>query len=275
MIPHCRWSLHALLFTTTLGAASCSSRDIAEADAGGTTDVAGCDDDCQSEADSSTTGECDTDCGPQDPSADDGVPCQVDEDCDELQLCVPSDVSSVCTEVACTQDDHCARDEFCWPGTLSTPSMLAAFPACLTNECEGATVERLALGPATASPPPGTLCVGSDLTAIGTPLLGVAELEAIIAVGGLLTIEDNPELVDLDGLSGIRFLGSVRVRNNPELASVDGLASLERVAGAFHGGRVVVTNNPVLPAASIAVALDGVDVQGEVSICGNLGDDPC
>jgi hypothetical protein len=113
------------------------------------------------------------------------------------------------------------------------------------------------------------------------------DLQGLFAVSTLngLIIDDNPSLVNIDGLSGLTAVGNafadLLIDNNAVLTNLDGLASLIAVNADLR-----ITNNPSLAScSSLAALLDQTDdaspgpgpgaagipdVDGDVVLSGNL-----
>lgn len=84
----------------------------------------------------------------------------------------------------------------------------------------------------------------TGLTAVG----GLNQLRSV----GDLTIQYNPELLNLDGLIGLEeVLGILTVSNNPLLQSIDGLRNLARVGDLAGAARADFFQNGSLPACEI------------------------
>jgi hypothetical protein len=97
--------------------------------------------------------------------------------------------------------------------------------------------------------------VYGDLTSLG---------DNLAYVGGELSVRITNALVSLEGLGGVREVGSLEIDFNAALVSLDGLASLERV----HGD-IEIIDNAALPQAAIDRFLARIEVGGAVVVSGN------
>lgn len=87
---------------------------------------------------------------------------------------------------------------------------------------------------------------------------------------GNILIADNDVLADISAMSNLWYAwADVRFRNNAVLDSLNAL-SLNEVRGTLE-----ITDHPMLPTINAQSFIDGVLVQGEVILCGNLDGDPC
>ena len=125
----------------------------------------------------------------------------------------------------------------------------------------------------------------SSLEAVGGPFrvernLALTTLEAfqtLATIGGDLEIALNPVLADLDGLSGVTStLGDLLIDNNESLQDVWGLSNIGSAEEADPAveGDFTVTDNPTLPTSQVEELADLLGVGGEVTIEGNLDDEP-
>ncbi|GLQ30451.1 InlB B-repeat-containing protein [Litoribrevibacter albus] len=98
----------------------------------------------------------------------------------------------------------------------------------------------------------GTLSIGSSSTP-STGLTNVTGLECLNTLG-TLNVAANPDLTNLDGLSGVtKITGNLSIYNNPSLTSISGLENLATVAN------ITISNNASLP------NLNGLEKVGQVS----------
>lgn len=83
--------------------------------------------------------------------------------------------------------------------------------------------------------PPGVTTVTGRVIIenCGDRLIHVNSFHHLESVGAGLVIHSNPQLVNVDGFSNLRFVGSLSIHNNPALTNVDGFSSLTVVAGSF------------------------------------------
>ncbi len=91
----------------------------------------------------------------------------------------------------------------------------------------------------------------SELIISGNDIIDLSPLSIITQVGtsfssfGGLTIINNPQLENLNGLENIQdvFSGSITIENNPQLLSIEGLSGL---SGQLNAHSLIIKDNPLL-----------------------------
>lgn len=108
--------------------------------------------------------------------------------------------------------------------------------------------------------------VGGDVTLVGLEQLGdLTGLASLASIGGNLALENSAGPASMAGLERLTLVaGGLTIQNNPELASLGDLDSLEAI-----GGDLRVVGNVNLGNAAAQAFADGVDVGGDVTIAGN------
>ncbi len=113
-----------------------------------------------------------------------------------------------------------------------------------------------------------TMPVANSVLILGNGLGAIAQFDVLEQVVGDVTISENPELDQINGLPELRFVGgSLTVDGNGTLASLTGLGRLEQV-----GGNFAITDNPVLPTLQAQALVDqvgAVNIGGTITVSGN------
>lgn len=136
----------------------------------------------------------------------------------------------------------------------------------------------------------GCQVIRGDLAVIGSNLESLDALHTLRVVSGTLTIADNPNLANLEGLDRLSSVGELEIRNSPELTSLSGLEGLTRLdrltldrTGLFSTSgldnlreidELEVTNNARLidlGGLSGVVNARSVRIQQNPRLCGKLG----
>lgn len=75
--------------------------------------------------------------------------------------------------------------------------------------------------------------IEGSLTISGNDITDLSPLSMLASVGRALIIENNPNLVRIQGLNSLMQAGLISIENNPNLQSIDAFASLERCGGMY------------------------------------------
>ncbi len=114
----------------------------------------------------------------------------------------------------------------------------------------------------------GVTCITGDLVAWNSSLTDLTGLVQLVAVGGNVTIDNNPALVSVTGLENLKTAAGLWINYNPLLTSLAGLNRLNSLRNdpSIYG-------NPLLPACWA----ENVAMQtGRLCACsGNTGEGVC
>jgi hypothetical protein len=115
--------------------------------------------------------------------------------------------------------------------------------------------------------------LSSSLTLVDNPELSDVSFDNLVAVGRMLYIGYNDEIMDLGGFSTLRFVrGQLRLENNVSLRDMTGLNGLESVGMAVgHSGtpgHFIVRDNPRMPIEQAETL--AYDIIGEDNIGGRI-----
>jgi uncharacterized membrane protein len=129
---------------------------------------------------------------------------------------------------SCATDSDCASGFVCWAsgnGCVRASSCYSGstgpgvFVGSLTVDATDTAADLQSLGNA--------WCVTGDISVKKTSLADLSGLRGIITVAGNVDIEDNPALVSLEGLNGLRRTSKVSLFRNASLASLSALSRLD------------------------------------------------
>jgi hypothetical protein len=130
-------------------------------------------------------------------------------------------------DTSCVVDSECTTGSVCAPaGICVRPSNCAAgatgtgvLPGSLVIDATDTLSDIQSLG--------GAWCITGDLSIKRTALVDVAGLESLVAVGGTVSVEDNPSLTALHGLENLRRAMKLSLFRNSSLASLGALSQLK------------------------------------------------
>ena len=115
----------------------------------------------------------------------------------------------------CTTGNSCVRPSDCYSGA-SGPGV---FAGSLVIDGTDTQADVAALN--------GAWCVTGDLSVKKTALTELTGLGSVIAVSSNISIEDNPSLLGLQGLSNLRRAGKLALFRNASITSLSGVSKLQ------------------------------------------------
>jgi hypothetical protein len=127
---------------------------------------------------------------------------------------------------------------------------------------------------------PGCTQVTGPLTISGPDITNLNGLNAVISIKGDISIDSNPLLTSLSGLSNLKNViqGSLQVYRNPGLTSLNGLGSLVSITSAsnkINGGRLSIGDNSGLSdltgLTSLAIVENSLGIADNSSMVNLLG----
>lgn len=128
----------------------------------------------------------------------------------------------------CAADADCASGFVCWVGgnacvrassCYSGSTGAGVFVGSLSVDATDTAGDLQSLGNA--------WCVTGNVSVLKTSLADLSGLRSLITVAGNVSIQDNPALVSLEGLNGLRRTSQVALFRNASLASLAALSRLE------------------------------------------------
>jgi hypothetical protein len=149
-----------------------------------------------------TTGELDDEVG-QAPSAL-TASCSTDQECASGYVCAPAGI--------------CVRPSSCTTGASGT----GVLEGSLVIDATDTSLDVQSLG--------GAWCVTGDLSIKKTALVDLADLSSLVAVGGTVSVEDNPSLTSLHGLENVRRVMKLSLFRNASLESLGALSRLKTLS---------------------------------------------